>query len=668
MSSNHLIYKGAGCVAALLFMCAELRAEYAPPVKPEDFPRDVVVEGQNALKALPIIARDALIAQRLGLLFLETGSYGYPDETIYTSGKFRFYKQSQLACFVSGTGKLYNYEKDGIGTAMGKGRTREKNWVFWDKATQAMAQVGDEVIFAGSTRDVSRVVRQTARYWLNAMPRKAREAMLAYLGGMLYKKGESAYSSQTLTKQKKFTIDFKQKYVEKRVTHGAKFVDSKGEELSYDDVLSQYDNMKIFRLGRIMVIWCACLVGEDDILSVSADVKKLRANHKKKMQELNGDSGADAAKKADDDSEARKTTKTAAAETTRSAEDLKKLEAQRAACSELVNKLRNSLPHRRQSLFAWFLDLRFNGRNNFLASDGKEYDFWDEIYRLGGDWRNMQEWTARAGGIFPVAASFTQEVAEMRRLYYERDAKLMSAATDAAVSALRELKPEERAAWFAVMTGLLYTADGSAGMEWSDESASFKVKDDARFLTAEGREMSFYDTLKAANESLWNKAREAVRMQGVLDSVLQEFDGEYKGIWKASEEKLKPIVDKEVKLVKKTLKAMPAELRSAWLALLGECLYTPDGCGSWYHREGDSIIPVYPALFSDAEGTEIDYTSTAREKVKGFEYQWKRLLRLLERPHMQDALRSVYANELELMRAAAEKHKQERIRNFDAGY
>ena len=653
-------------------MCAELRAEYAPPVKPEDFPRDVVIEGQNALKALPLIAREAFIAKRMGLLFLESGSYGYSDETVYTSGNSRYYKQSQHARFVSGTGKLCSYEKDGVdgpNSAMGKGRTREKNWAFWSKANEALAQVGDEVILAGASRDVTRVVRQTAKYWLNAMPRKAREAMLAYLGGMLYKEGGNAYSSQTLTTNKKFTIGFKQKYVEKRVTPGAKFVDSKGEELSYDDVLSQYNNMNNIKLGRIMVIWCACLVGEDDILSVSADVKKLRANHKKKMQELNGDSGADAAKKADGDSEAREPTKTAAAETTRSAEDLKKLEAQRAACSELVNKLRNSLLQRRQSLFAWLLGLRYDSTVHFLATDGKEYNFYDEIYRLGGGWKPMGDWSIRAGGIFPVAASFKQEVAEMRRLYYERDARLMSAATDAAVSALRELKPEERAAWFAVMTGLLYTEDGSAGMEWSDESASFKVKDDARFLTAEGKEMSFFETQKAANESLWNKAREAVRMQGVLDSVLQEFDSEYEGIWKAAEEKLTPIVDTEVKFVKKTLKAMPAELRSAWLALLGGHLYTQDGCSRWYCRADDlSIGPVQRVLFTDAEGTEMVYAVTVREKIQGFEYQWKHLLRLIERPHMQEALRSVYAKELELMRAAADKHKQERIRDLDAGY
>ena len=654
-------------------MCAELRAEYAPPVKPEDFPRDIVLEGQNALKSLPITAREAFIAKRLGLLFLETGSYGYhSDEKIITSGNKRYYKQSPLARFVSGTGKLYSYEKDGVdgpNSAMGKGRFREKNWVFWDKASEAMTQVGDEVILAGASRDVTRVVRQTAKYWLNAMPRKGREAMLAYLGGMLYKKGGSAYTSQTLTNQKKFTIDFKQKYVQKLVSPGAKFVDSKGEELSYDDVLSQYNNMKIFGFGRIMVIWCSCLVGADDILSLyAADAKKLRANYKKKMQELNGDSGADSSKKATADSEAGEETTTAAAETALSAEDLKKLEAQRATCRELVNKLRNSFLQRRQSLFAWYLGLRYNSNNHFLASDGKQYNFWDEIYRLGGGWQPMGNWTSRAGGIYPVIASFRQEVAEMRRLYYERDAKQMSAAADAAVSSLHELKPEERAAWFAVMTGLLYTEDGSAGMEWSDESASFKVKDDARFLTAEGKEMSFFETQKAADESLWNKARDAVKLQGVLDIVLQEFDGEYKGVWKAAEEILKPIVDKDVKFVKKTLKAMPAELCSAWLALIDGLLYTPDGCGDWYRREGDRKIPFDDALFVDAEGTEMRYSQTVNDKIQGFENQWKLLLRLVERPHMQEAIRSIYAKELELMRAAADKRKLERPRSYDEGY
>lgn len=173
----------------------------------------------------------------------------------------------------------------------------------------------------------------------------------------------------------------------------------------------------------------------------------------------------------------------------------------------------------------------------------------------------------------------------------------MKEASEGAISALHELKPEERAAWFAVMTGLLYTPDGNAGIEWRDDSSSFKVKENARFLTAKGKEMSFFETQEQADAVLWNKARDAVKMQGVLDSVLQAFDDEYKNIRKAIDTKLTSIVEKEVDFIKKTLKAMPAELSSAWLALTGELLYTPDGSGDWYHRyDGRRAIQSWPLL------------------------------------------------------------------------
>ena len=70
----------------------------------------------------------------------------------------------------------------------------------------------------------------------------------------------------------------------------------------------------------------------------------------------------------------------------------------------------------------------------------------------------------------------------------------------------------------------------------------------------------------------------------------------------------------------------------------------------------------------DAEGTEMCYSKTVNEKIKGFENQWNHILRLVERPHMQEALRSKYAKELDRIRAAAEKRKRELIHRFDAGY
>lgn len=90
------------------------------------------------------------------------------------------------------------------------------------------------------------------------------------------------------------------------------------------------------------------------------------------------------------------------------------LEAQRAACKNLVNMLRSRPLQQRQSLFAWYLGLRYNGNNSFMASNGNQYNFWDEIWHMGG-WEYMGRLTKHAGGIYLVIASFKQEVAELRQ-------------------------------------------------------------------------------------------------------------------------------------------------------------------------------------------------------------------------------------------------------------
>lgn len=298
MTTNKLLIQGIGCMIVCMSLCGKVHAEYAPPLKIEDYPREAVREGQTALHSLTPLLRDAYIAERLGLVF-ESARPAYEWNEKGSDVKYRPVKGGGK--FVSGSGKLLPFYST-VDKEYGSGKNKEKNMDFWKKTGEAIGKVGDEVILMGASRQVTRLVQQTAKYHLKSIPQKRRDAFLAYLGDMLYMSdGASGFTGEIKYDRSIWpTQELKQKQEWKVTVPGAHFIDSKGNELSFDEVCSDLNNSPI-NFAVWMSTWCSNLVGAKDILAMfPREVKKMKAAYEKKIQELRGGSAEADKKEADE--------------------------------------------------------------------------------------------------------------------------------------------------------------------------------------------------------------------------------------------------------------------------------------------------------------------------------------------------------------------------------
>lgn len=280
MTPNHQ-FQWIGSVIALLAWSGAAHAEYKPDLNPEDFPKEVVREGQDALRVLPTMGRDAIIAERMGMLFMDSWDGGY-----WTEGPG--WGSPKGGCkFIDRTGKPRDF-RSAREQAYGKGKAAQRNWEFTGLAKKNMQQVVDDVIFIGISKDVTRVVQQTAKFHLSGMPTKLRDACLAYWGDMLYtSEGDSGYTGEVKSEGHIWGAHNVRQGVSWKVARGdAMFIDSKGKELSFSEVNSQLDTKKS-GYAKMIVRWCANLVGAEDILAMfPKEVKAMRAAYAKKMKEV----------------------------------------------------------------------------------------------------------------------------------------------------------------------------------------------------------------------------------------------------------------------------------------------------------------------------------------------------------------------------------------------
>ena len=336
----------------------------------------------TTLKALPKAVRWTFLAEKLGLLFM-------PPNGVSGHNSNKGFMQDG-SHFIGADGIEYD--------AVSECNARPKNPDTWNNCATSLDRLGREVVLSKLSSEVTALALANAKYHLEKMAEEQlerRDMYLAYLAKLCYLPGgKSPYEKmETTNGPHKQPI----RYYELS-GKGCKFVDTEGSEHNFDDISKKYASLGGARWEILNV--CAHHVGAKDILALYPDeVKKLRTNYKKKMQEFTDTSNAGAEKKETGDTKAEKQ---------------KTLDDQRAACKDLVNMLRNRPLQQRQSLFAWYLGLRYNGNNSFMASNGNQYNFWDEIWHMGG-WEYMGRLTKHAGGIYLVIASFKQEVAELRQ-------------------------------------------------------------------------------------------------------------------------------------------------------------------------------------------------------------------------------------------------------------
>lgn len=194
------------------------------------------------------------------------------------------------------------------------------------------------------------------------------------------------------------------------------------------------------------------------------------------------------------------------------------------------------------------------------------------------------------------------------------------------VAALRGLSVTGRQACIAERLGLLFSlADasayaGSPKYQDNDRVHFYEVIPAARFVGSNGKVYNFYGEMHAAWEKksktkngydLWVASKRAIGMVGD-EALFISFASE--------------ITKMVQQMAKYHLKAMPQQLREAWLAEYGRLLYLPDG-GEAYgepskkERRGTfhlqhKIVDLSPkddAVFTDSQGRQLQFKQVLAE-------------------------------------------------------
>ena len=259
-------------LAALAFgsICfTPAEAAYKPKITSKmggQFTKDVQ-KVVTTLKSMPKPARWFFIVEKLGFLFMPpNGEIGNRSET----GNMR-----KGAHFIGIDGMEYD----------GEAEFKTQPWEKWKYSVENLDRLGRENIFSKLSSEVTALALANAKYHLEKLAEEQperRDMYLAYLAKLCYlPDGKSPYEKM-VTK----TAPHKQPIrCYELGGKGCKFVDTEGTEHNFDDITRKYASLGGNRWEILNV--CAHHVGAKDILALCPDeVKKLRANYKKKMQEL----------------------------------------------------------------------------------------------------------------------------------------------------------------------------------------------------------------------------------------------------------------------------------------------------------------------------------------------------------------------------------------------
>lgn len=277
----------------IFFGMAEVRAEYKPNVNVDDYPREEVRKAVSALKAMPKPAREALLAEKMALLFMLSGESAYGGEKTSTEeGGAKYFDVKRGSKYMGSNGKMYDFfnEHDAL---FKKKTTGIKGSELWIRAKTSIGAVGEDAVFISFAKDVTRIAQQTAKRHLNAVPQQLREAWLAKWGGLLFMPdGSDAYDQPTISK-KHATLSSVGEFAMVEHKPGALYVDPRGKTCNFDEVWAihtkQDRNTKIL----FSASWCAGIVGAKDITSLfPAEMKAMRAGRDKAVEELGGAAAA----------------------------------------------------------------------------------------------------------------------------------------------------------------------------------------------------------------------------------------------------------------------------------------------------------------------------------------------------------------------------------------
>ena len=270
-------------VAGALCCAPHVQAEFCPNIAPETAARAEVQQGVEALQKMPRRMREAIIAEKMALLFFPSGMKAYgPEKTSAEEGGAKYFQVLPGAKFVASDGKVYDFMEE---QAAALAQYRD----LWVQAKTAIGAVGEDAVFSAFEDEVKLLALLAARRHLRAVPTQLRDIWLAEQTGLLYMPtGKTAYYKPRQVWQQA-TLSSARKYAMTECKAGALFalpqtaktVDVDVERAKYTSATNRN------RMILNMAAWCASVAGLDRTLAAFAnEMSALKAARTKAMNSL----------------------------------------------------------------------------------------------------------------------------------------------------------------------------------------------------------------------------------------------------------------------------------------------------------------------------------------------------------------------------------------------
>lgn len=258
---KHTRFFTAAAILCMLF--GEANGAYNPEVNIAPEQKAEVRKAISALKALGKKYRQAVIAEKLGLLFMPSGEAAY-SSTAKTSvtEKVRFYQATTGCHYIASDGKEYDFS-----TIIDEKAKDSKKQQAWIQAKKSIYSAGDAAVFTELKKEVSDMVLVLARRHYMRMPAKARYAFVAVMNGNVQGVGPQMVKER---------VDGTDENIEVPVyPSGAKFTGKDGQEYTIASVMEELKEKRLDRAWK-QLLWCCELIGKKDILSMMAEQEKAR--------------------------------------------------------------------------------------------------------------------------------------------------------------------------------------------------------------------------------------------------------------------------------------------------------------------------------------------------------------------------------------------------------
>lgn len=254
-----LIVTIAACAAGVV------QAAYAPQF--QESQSALVSDGIANFRKLPQLVREAYFAEKLGLLFLPNGESGYalaPHRHLRAEQvKLTTPKIHAEALFVGCDGEQHEYapliRRETMSPAEQEAATQ---------ALTALYQAKEEALLQAFADEVTQLCLNTARNRMATLPSLAREALLAELGGWVYKEAAAFHSTEVRPYP---TGLYSCGRSVMRINHHEprqKYMDSHGQVQDFGSVVQAAEQEKAHAHTWKLVLLTAQYIGAGDILAL----------------------------------------------------------------------------------------------------------------------------------------------------------------------------------------------------------------------------------------------------------------------------------------------------------------------------------------------------------------------------------------------------------------